>query len=142
MRAARSVSAKSVVLRRPILLRAVISIGYDPSSGDGLAKKDGRQQTMPEDLSDLDHEAKRIKQWAEFLVVLFCTSTVFALLYWNLPVLVAIATIFGWGMWTLHKDAMLLDKAREAERRYQAWRDLQQQERQRYRTDREARRAR
>lgn len=96
---------------------------------------------MPEDLSDLDHEAKRIKQWAEFLVVLFCTSTVFALLYWNLPVLVAIATIFGWGMWTLHKDAMILDKAREAERRYQAWRDLQQQERERYRTDNEARRA-
>jgi len=94
---------------------------------------------MPEDRSDLDHEAKRIKQWAEFLVVLFCTSTVFALLYWNLPVLAAIATIFVWGMWTLHKDAIVLDRAREAERRHQAWRDLQQQERERYRTDNEAR---
>jgi hypothetical protein len=31
---------------------------------------------MSQNLSDLDHEAKRIKQWAEFLVVLFGTSTI------------------------------------------------------------------
>jgi hypothetical protein len=90
---------------------------------------------MSEDLSDLDHEAKRIKQWAEFLVVLFCTTTVFALLYWNLVVLAAIATIFVWGMWTLHQDAVLLDKARESERRYRAWREFLQQERERQRAE-------
>jgi hypothetical protein len=96
---------------------------------------------MPDDRSDLDHEAARIKQWAEFLVVLFCTSTVLALLYWNLVVLAAIATIFAWGMWTLHKDAAVLDQARETERRYSAWREFQRQERERHRTDNEARRA-
>jgi hypothetical protein len=90
---------------------------------------------MSDDRSDFDHEAARIKQWAEFLVVLFCTSTVLALLYWNLVVLAAIATIFGWGMWTLHKDATVLDQAREAERRYRAWQEFQRQERERHRTE-------
>lgn len=90
---------------------------------------------MSDDLSDLDREAKRIKQWAEFLVVLFCSTTALALLYWNLPVLAAIATIFVWGMWTLHKDATVLDQAREAERRYRAWQELQRQERERCRAD-------
>jgi len=97
---------------------------------------------MSDDRSEFDHEAARIKQWAEFLVVLFCTSTVLALLYWNLVLLAAIATIFGWGMWTLHKDATALDDARDAERRYSAWREFQRQERERHRTDNEARRVR
>jgi hypothetical protein len=90
---------------------------------------------MSQNLSDLEHEAKRIKQWAEFLVVLFSTSTVLALLYWNIVVLAAIATIFVWGMWTLHKDAIVLDQAREAERRYRAWQEVQRRERERHRAE-------
>ncbi len=84
---------------------------------------------MPDDLSDLDREAKRIKQWAEFLVVLFGTTTVLALLYSDVLVLAAISMIFVWGMWTLHKDATVLDQAREAERRYRTWREVQRRER-------------
>jgi hypothetical protein len=93
---------------------------------------------MRNDPSELDHEAKRIKQWVEFLVVLFGTGTILALLYWDIVVLTAIATIFAWGMWTLHKDATVLDQARMAERRYRAWQDLQRQERERQRVEAEA----
>ena len=93
---------------------------------------------MRNDLSELDREAKRIKQWAEFLVVLFGTGTILALLYEHVAVLTAIATIFAWGMWTLHKDATVLDQARMAERRYRAWQDLQRQERERQQAEAEA----
>ena len=93
---------------------------------------------MRNDLSELDREAKRIKQWAEFLAVLFATGTVLALLYWDLVILSAVATIFAWGMWTLHKDATTLDQARMAERRYRAWKDLQRRERERQRAEAEA----
>ena len=88
--------------------------------------------------SDLDREAKRIKQWVEFLVVLFGTSTVLALLYADIVVMAAIATIFAWGMWTLHKDATALDQDRMGERRYRAWQDLQRQERERQQAEAEA----
>lgn len=73
---------------------------------------------MPDDLSDLDLEAKRIKQWAEFLAVLFCVSTVLTLLFWDVWSLAPTVTVVAWGMWTLHKDATALDRARAAERRY------------------------
>lgn len=93
---------------------------------------------MRKDLSELDCEAKRIKQWAEFLVVLFGTGTILSLLYGQVTVLMAIATIFAWGMWTLHKDAIALDQARTGERRYRAWQDLQRQERERQQAEAEA----
>ncbi len=87
---------------------------------------------MPDDLSDLDREAKRIRQWAEFLVVLFGTSTIVTLLYWDVWSLVPTVTVFVWGMWTLQKDAAALDQAREAKRRYRAWQEIQRQERERH----------
>jgi hypothetical protein len=73
---------------------------------------------MPNDLSDLDLEAKRIKQWAEFLAVLFGVSTVLTLIFWDAWSLAPTVTVFSWGMWTLHKDATVLDQARAIERRY------------------------
>jgi hypothetical protein len=93
---------------------------------------------MRDHLSELDREAKRIRQWAEFLVVLFGTSAILALLYDNVPVLTASATIFAWGMWTLNKDAVALDQARVAERRYRDWREHQRRERERLQAEAEA----
>ena len=89
-------------------------------------------------LSDLDREAKRIKQWAEFLAVLFGLSTILTLLFFDVWSLAPTVTVFAWGMWTLHKDAMALDRDRAAERRYRTWQNLQTQERGRHRTEAEA----
>ena len=80
--------------------------------------KSGCHKAMPADLSDLDREAKRIKQWAEFLAVLFGVSTILTLLFFGMWSLAPTVTVFAWGMWTLHKDAIVLDQARAVERRY------------------------
>ena len=57
-----------------------------------------------------DQEAKRIKQWVEFLIVIFGLATILALVYSDGWVLVPLAAIFAWELWNLHKDAMALDE--------------------------------
>jgi hypothetical protein len=72
-----------------------------------------------------DREAKRIKQWVEFLIVIFGLAAILALVYSDGWVLVPLAAIFAWELWNVHKDAMALDESRQAEQRYQAWRETQ-----------------